>query len=368
VFRRRTAESGLDPDTQYCYNVKARDANGNETAASGDSCATTDPLPAEGITIQISMEGGVDYTVPVEVTFWHMNSTWSHEGGQPSGTEMFYFTGTTTYNSGSNVAEFLCEGVDDGTYDVVMKNVEDTLEVIGGKGKFKRTARQTGVHEWGGILMLMGPEGDTIKKPFRREYRVEQPNLVISPTKMNVFYVGIPNPVSISVPGVPADNLRPTMSNGRIYKKSPGNYEVNPTTPGQIAEIRVRAEIDGNMQSFGSKQFRVKPLPTPVAQVAEKSGGDIRREILIAQSGVYAVMEDFLFDLNYTITQYTVSTTDRGGFLIDEQRKGYRIDGEIREWLQDNAIAGRKVTFEDLRAVGPDGAVKELNPITFTIR
>ncbi len=257
---------------------------------------------------------------------------------------------------------------EDGTYDVVMQNVEDTLKVIGGKGKFTKQATSTGVHEWGGIVLLKGPEGDTIKKPFRREYKVEPPNLVISPTKMNVFYVGIPNPVSISVPGVPADNLRPTMTNGRIYKKSSGNYEVNPSTPGQVARIRVQAEVDGQMQSFGSKEFRVKPLPTPVAQVNGKSGGDIRREVLVAQSGIYAAMEDFLFDLEYTITQYTVSTTNKGGFLIDEQRNTFRFDNEIREWLRDNAIAGRKINFEDLQAVGPDGAVKDLNPITFTIR
>jgi gliding motility-associated protein GldM len=258
--------------------------------------------------------------------------------------------------------------MDDGTYDVVMRNVEDTLEVVGGKGKFKQTARRTGLHEWGGILMLQGPEGDTIKKPFRREFRVEPPNLVISPTKMNVFYVGIPNPVSISVPGIPADNLKPSITNGRLYKISPGNYEVKPNTPGQECIIRVSGQIDGKTQSFGTKRFRVKPLPTPVAQVAQKSGGDIAREILIAQSGIFAVMEDFLFDLEYTVTQFTITTTDRGGYLKEKRKKGFRFDNEVREWMRDNIRRRTTVNFEDIKAVGPDGSVKDLNPITFTIQ
>jgi len=42
-------DSGLSPETQYCYTVKARDksVNQNETAASGSACATTEqePLP-----------------------------------------------------------------------------------------------------------------------------------------------------------------------------------------------------------------------------------------------------------------------------------------------------------------------------------
>jgi gliding motility-associated protein GldM len=258
--------------------------------------------------------------------------------------------------------------LDDGSYDVVMRNVEDSLVIEEGKGRYVKKPSRTGVHEWGGILMLIGPEGDTIKKPFRREYRVEQPNLVISPTKMNVFYVGIPNPVSISVPGIAADNLKPSISNGRLYKNSPGNYEVKPNVAGQECVISVRAEVDGKMQSFGAKNFRVKNLPTPTAQVGGKSGGDIAREVLIAQSGVYAVMEDFLFDLNYTVTQYTITTTDRGGYVVDINRRGYKVDAEVRKWLQDNALRGRKLTFEDLKAVGPDGSVKELNPIAFTIQ
>ena len=257
---------------------------------------------------------------------------------------------------------------EDGTYELVMRNVTDTLDVVGGKGKFVRTATRTGLQEWGGILMLQGPEGDTIRKPFRQEYRVEPPNLVISPTKMNVFYVGIPNPVSISVPGIAADNLVPSINNGRLEKISPGNYEVTPRNAGQLCIIRVRAEVDGKMQSFGSKDFRVEGLPTPIAQVAGKSGGDVGREVLINQSGVYAIMEDFLFDLEYTITQYTITTTDQGGYLKEVRKDGFRIDDRVRTWLQDNVRRRTKVTFEDLRAVGPDGSVKELNPISFTIQ
>jgi hypothetical protein len=40
-------DTGLSPETQYCYTVKARDksVNQNETAASGSACATTDQEP-----------------------------------------------------------------------------------------------------------------------------------------------------------------------------------------------------------------------------------------------------------------------------------------------------------------------------------
>ncbi|MFP4018376.1 MAG: gliding motility protein GldM [Bacteroidales bacterium] len=257
---------------------------------------------------------------------------------------------------------------DDGTHEIVMRNVEDTLDVIGGKGKYQKKATTTGRHEWGGVIMLMGPGGDTIKKPFRQEYRVEEPNLVISPNKMNVFYVGVPNPVSISVPGVPAEDLKPSITNGSIKKVGPGNYEVSPKDAGRECVINVSAEVEGDVQSFGSRDFRVKKLPTPTAQVAGKSGGNVRQEVLAAQSAVFAEMEDFLFDLEYKVTRFTITTTDQGGYVRDIRKEGSRIDAEVKEWLRNNAAKGRKVTFEDIKAVGPDGTTKNLNPITFTIQ
>ena len=257
---------------------------------------------------------------------------------------------------------------EDGSYDVQMTRVQDTLNVVNGKGKFSRPANQTGIHEWGGIIKLMGPEGDFIKKPFRQQYEVVQPNLVISPTKMNVFYVGIPNPVSISLPSVPPNRITPSVRNGNIRKTGPGQFEVEPNNANQECVINVRADVGGRMRSYGSKEFRVQDLPTPTAQIAQKGGGDIREEVLTAQTGVFAVMEDFLFDLQYDITQYTITTTDRGGYVKTLRKEGNRFDQEVKDWFRNNLERGRKVNFEDLKAVGPDGAEKDLNPITFTIQ
>ncbi|MCF8334973.1 MAG: gliding motility protein GldM [Bacteroidales bacterium] len=257
---------------------------------------------------------------------------------------------------------------EDGTYEIEMTSVQETLEVKGGKGKFVRQANRTGMHEWGGIIKLMGPEGDYIKKPFKQEFEVAEPNLVISPTKMNVFYVGIANPVSISIPSVPPAKITPNVRNGSIYEVGPGQFEVTPDDASRECVVSVRAEVEGQMRSYGSKEFRVEELPTPTAQVAQKSGGEVREEILRAQSGIFAVMEDFLFDLQYEITRYTITTTDRGGYVKSLRKEGNQFDQEVRNWFENNLERGRKVNFEDLEAVGPDGEVKSLSPITFTIQ
>ena len=257
---------------------------------------------------------------------------------------------------------------DDGSYTVEMTRVDDTLQIDGGKGQYVGTTSRTGVHQWGGIIELTGPDGSTIRKPFRQEYEVAEPNLVISPTKMNVFYVGIPNPVSISVPSVPPNKIQADIRNGSLYKVGPGEYEVKPDSPNRECILSVSARMDGKTRSYGTKRFRVKGLPTPTAEVAGKSGGQIQEEILWAQNVVLAEMEDFLFDLEYTVTQYTITTQDRGGYVKTLRRDNNRIDQEAKDWLRDNVGRGGRVVFEDLRAVGPDGTVKKLNPITFEVQ
>ena len=47
--------------------------------------------------------------------------------------------------------------------------------------------------------MAKDATGAVIRYPFKEEYLVAPPSLTISPTKMNVFYVGVENPVSYFV-------------------------------------------------------------------------------------------------------------------------------------------------------------------------
>ena len=50
-------------------------------------------------------------------------------------------------------------------------------------------------------------------------------------------------------------------------------------------------------------EFRVKPLPPPIAVFGGKSTGSIPRATAAAQQGVFAIMPDFDFDLQYTRLQ-----------------------------------------------------------------
>ncbi|NOQ25317.1 MAG: gliding motility protein GldM [Bacteroidales bacterium] len=254
---------------------------------------------------------------------------------------------------------------EEGVYEYNMVGRYDSLDVLEGKGKFSRLSTSLGKQKWGGLIKVMGPDGGYITKTFKREYQIAKTNLVVSPTKMNVFYVGVDNPVSVSIAGVPGDKVSPSMTNGSIRKQRDGEYIVNPKRPGNSI-ISVRAEIDGASRSMGTVQFRVRGLPDPVVKVAGKKGGKIQRNVLAAQTGVIADMENFEFDLEFKITEFTLSTTDRGGYTIDSKTKG-NVFTKAQQDLIKNLRKGQRINVEDVKAIGPDGSVRKLASIVFEI-
>lgn len=254
---------------------------------------------------------------------------------------------------------------EEGVFEYNMIGSYDSLEVIEGKGKFSKLINVIGKQQWGGLIKVMGPDGNYITKTFKRSFTVAKPNLVVSPTKMNVFYVGVENPVSISIAGVPGDKITPSITNASIRKQKDGEYIVLPKRPGNSL-ISVIAEIDGVSRNMGVAPFRVKGLPDPIVQVAGKQGGKIEKNVLAAQSGVFAVMDNFDFDLEFKIIEFKVSTTDRGGYTIDAGTKG-NVFTKAQQDLIKNLRKSQRLNIEDVKAIGPDGSVRNLAPIVFEI-
>ncbi len=253
----------------------------------------------------------------------------------------------------------------DGSISYRMVGNYETLTIQpNGRGLYEKTggAARSSI-KWGGLVKIKSPEGIEAFYPFDAEYQVAEASAVISPTKMNVFYLGVDNPVEISVAGVPADKVRAGITNGSISKSGAG-YIVKPRQMGN-AFVSVEAQVDGKWRSMGQMEFRVKKVPDPVAKVAGRKGGLIDKNLLAAQIVVQADMEQFDFDLKFQITEFKVSA-NQGGFQKDEASKSNRITPGQLDIIR-NLSKGQKVYFEDIKAVGPDGTVRELSTLVYKI-
>ena len=115
----------------------------------------------------------------------------------------------------------------------------------------------------------------------------------------------------------------------------------------------------------GKQDFRVKPVPDPVVKVAGKSGGVISKNVLLAQTGVQADMENSEYDLNFKIIEFKVSA------MIDKVLSGIAVKGNTFSEEQKNFMKsvprGDKIYIENIIVSDPDGTIRSLKPISFQI-
>ncbi|MEO6884451.1 MAG: gliding motility protein GldM [Bacteroidia bacterium] len=241
--------------------------------------------------------------------------------------------------------------------------------VMGGIGKYAVKTTAVGVQDWSGLIKIKAPNGTYKSYPFAGEYLVAKPALVVSPTKMNVFYIGVDNPVDISVPGIAAEDLQPHISGGGASlrpDKQKGSYIVR-VTSGPMVTITVSAKTKNGVKAIpGNMKFRVKRIPDPIASVDGKSGDDvIQKGLLRATPGVNALLKDFDFDLKFTVTSFDVSIAVHG-VIVTQSSQSNRLTPSQANLLQ-NASTGTKVYFENVKARGPDGTLRKIPGVNFKV-
>lgn len=260
-----------------------------------------------------------------------------------------------------------------GNVDTVKREIignKETIPVEKGLGKYTRKASAEGVQKWGGIINVKSPDGSVIAYPFKSEYIVAKPNAVVSPEKMNVLYIGVDNPIAVSVGGGLADEkIHVTLSGaGGSISGSKGKYIAKVSTKGD-AVIRVTADFEGSKnQNMGEYKFRVKDVPDPVAKVANQRGGLITKSVLAAQPGIIADLENFEFEgVRYKVTSYDVYIAQKGKDGIPMTSKAGTFSPEMTT-IFNKLRPGDKVFFENIKAVGPSGKQRDIGALNLTIK
>ncbi len=238
------------------------------------------------------------------------------------------------------------------------------LQVKEGKGTYTVNTSSEGIFSWTGTVRVKQTDG-TIKTytTSEQKYQVARPSAVVSPDKMNVFYVGVPNPVSVSAPGIPKENLVVTMSGGTI-SGSNGKYTVTVNTPGTTAKVNVAANVSGKVQNIGSSDFRVKRIPDPKAKFAGKTGGALSSVVIKSQNSIFAILEGFDFDAKFNVTRFSLVIARPRADVVVLQTNGNTLSAQMSAAVA--AITpGTRVIFDDIVAVGPDGTQRQLDPMAF---
>ncbi len=231
--------------------------------------------------------------------------------------------------------------------------------VSAGKGYLK-IKEGVGVHEWGGIIKVKTKKGPKIY-PFKSSFEVGKPSTTVAAAAMNVFYMGIDNPVSVSAP---MPNFKASAP-GLRASGGAGQYIMRPTAVGEVS-INVSATDDnGKNINLGSTKFRVKKIPNPVPYIAGKTGSCTMSKSDLGTGVIQAKMEGFEFDLKVQVSSFNLGTSVSGDYK-EVKVSGSRMDASAKA-LITKAARGQRFYVEKMMVRMPDGTNRELANINIKV-
>jgi gliding motility-associated protein GldM len=229
-----------------------------------------------------------------------------------------------------------------------------------------------GQYQYKGVINYQGPEGEMLSEQFKTPtFTIAEPSLVVSPTKMNVFYRNLENPVRISVAGIANDKLNVRISGShRIRRQSDGSFIVQPANNlDKEAIISVNAEMpDGSTMNLGSNTFRVKDIPDPVAMWSgiKSSNGSISVREIAGFNPLVAKMENFDFELRPSVKSFTLKVTKDGTYL-EEKSNSFDFTPDMKELL-NSPKRGMTIYFEDIVVSMPGGEKRKIAGLTLKVK
>ena len=229
------------------------------------------------------------------------------------------------------------------------------FDIAGGRIKLKKRFSRPGSYKLTGKLFFERNKIEQSVDVAQVISVIDKPNdAVISADQMKVVYRGLPNDLSISIPGIPNNKLKVRATNGNVRRKG-SKFEAIPDGDkvGERMRIFVSGEINGATINAPGQDFRIKPLPPALGSIdlGERLGkfdsGDIQREYVPAGTIAAKFPNDFDYNLNVTVTRFNIKVGSRAAIPISSNRiKDSRV---IRSYLE-NASRGDIIFVYNIEA------------------
>jgi gliding motility-associated protein GldM len=236
-----------------------------------------------------------------------------------------------------------------------------------GKGQYSVATSKTGTFPVDVKISVTNPVTNETKSYNNKfEYEVGRRSCTVSADKMNVFYIGVDNPVSVSAAGVSTNNLKVTGKGINITQVSPGKFNVTASVPDPNASITVSSS-DGALPPT-SFAYRVKRIPDPKAYLGRLDGGSMKSGEFRAQGGVLAQLENFDFDARCIIQGYEVTRVAKRQDPVSVPNAGASYVSQALQ-LVNAATPGDIFYFDNVKAKCPgDVAGRKINSMVFKIQ
>lgn len=250
-----------------------------------------------------------------------------------------------------------------------------TKPSVNGVIPWETVAKGTGLQTVKGKIVLQTETGP-IERDWKFEYMVGTTGASMQLDKMNVFYIGVANPVTVAAAGYSVEDVSLQIAGADVRPDSfgrKGHFNIFADKQGNVdVNIMAKPKDGSGLKKVGVFPVRVKRIPDPKAKLGGSVGGGMNAAVFRAQIAPAAVLEGFDFDAKFQVIGFTYSMLPKGkdfqGPFTVENRSGCRFsDSKDIERLMNQARAGDKIFIESIKAIGPDKTTRNLGTLLFTL-
>jgi hypothetical protein len=179
---------------------------------------------------------------------------------------------------------------------------------------------------------------------------------------MNVVYIGLDNPISVSVPGYsPAElqvSINPSSAGTWKQDKQAGTYLFKPNSSAKEVVVVASVTKNGKTSKMGEQRYRIKQVPKPIPMLGSiEASGSYAAGVIKSSTFVYAALKDFAFEgISYKPVKFTLIYQPKKGDGDFAQVNGQGMDTKAKQLL-NKAKSGDRFTLTQVFATGPAGTV-----------
>jgi gliding motility-associated protein GldM len=234
-----------------------------------------------------------------------------------------------------------------------------------GAAHYKFKADRLGSNSIPVVISYTDQDGQVKNITKTVDYVVGQSSAAVQLDNMNVLFIGVENPVTISGSGS-VNQIQASISGGGPGSALRGDGAKRTawvTEQTEDCTISVRTP-DGKVTPV---KFRVRLIPDPTSMIGTYKSGNIPAAYFKSQAGVRAILENFYYKTNFNVTSFHI-TADGAGFEDFMERNNTGAVWNEAQAIITKCRAGSFITIDQIRAVGPDGRSRVLNPLVLALK
>lgn len=183
----------------------------------------------------------------------------------------------------------------------------------------------------------------------------------------NIIYQELPSNVKIVVEGRKCGDFKVSINNGTIIGTG-CNYKITAKNIG-VCDVTIYYVNNYDTILLETKRLRVKNVPPPIADIANKQKGFIKLETLVNQKYIMCKIDTFYnfnYDYKYLAKEFNFIIERDGNQIFQEKVKGYKFTNSILEAFK-TLKKGDKIFVKDIIASGFNIEISDINDIELVI-